>query len=168
MSEIREVWLPVPEYEGLYDASNLGNIRRVGASKPLAACDGGNGYLIVSLCKDGVIKTHRVHRVILITFCGLEPFEEAIAAHNDGVRGNCRLTNLRWASPVDNQRDRVRHGTYICGADVFGAKLTDDRVREIRALIAKGYRGPQIARSFGVSVSTIHLIRKNKIWRHVA
>ncbi|WP_293921105.1 HNH endonuclease [Sphingobium sp. UBA5915] len=165
---VREVWMPVPDYDGLYEASNLGAIRRVGSDQPLIQVDGGNGYLVVSLSRDGVTRMFRVHRIILTAFCGAEPFDGAVAAHNDGIRSNCQLTNLRWATPIENQADRKRHGTHICGADVFGAKLTDERVREIRALIAKGYRGPQIAKSFGVSVSTIHLIRNNRIWRHVA
>lgn len=168
MPEAHEVWLPVPGYEDVYEASNLGAVRRIGSDQPLVPADGGHGYLVVSLSKGGEIRTMRVHRIILTTFCGPEPFDGAIAAHNDGSRTNCALTNLRWATPVENQADRKRHGTHLCGNQVFGAKLTDDRVREIRALIAKGYRGPQIAESFGVSVSTIHLIRHNRIWRHVA
>lgn len=168
MSEVREVWMPVPDYEGVYEASNLGCVRRVGSTAALKAVDGGKGYLVVSLSKHGITSMLRLHRIILTSFCGLEPFVGAVAAHNDGNPSNCLLTNLRWATPAENQADRKRHGTHICGVDVFGAKLTDGRVRQIRELLSKGHRGTQIAKSFGVSVSTISLIKHKKIWSHVA
>ncbi|WP_181008468.1 NUMOD4 domain-containing protein [Sphingomonas montanisoli] len=172
-----EVWLPVRGYEGLYEVSNLGRVRRDlntparGISVPghvLQRVDAGQGYDIVSLCRDGVTTNWRVHRLVLIAFCGPEPFDGAQACHNDGQPKNCALTNLRWASPIDNQADRVRHGTDCRGEAVYGAVLTEEKVRQIRARIAQRERNRPIAEDYGVSISTIHLIRHNRIWRHVA
>jgi hypothetical protein len=163
-----EVWLPVDGYIGIYEISNHGRCRRVGSVICLMPVDAGKGYRTVSLCKDGSIKNVPIHRMVLIAFCGPEPFVGAQAAHNDGDRSNNRLTNLRWATPVENQADRIRHGTDLRGSAVFGAVLTEPDVARIRDRIRSGERNPQIANDYGVSVSTIHLIRHNKTWRHVA
>ncbi|WP_082458149.1 HNH endonuclease [Sphingomonas sp. Leaf10] len=164
----QEVWLPVIGYEGVYEASNLGHIRRVGATRPLVPNDRGAGYLAVSLPKDGRTRNFMVHRIVLEAFCGPAPFDGAQAAHNDGNRANPCLTNLRWATRSENQADRIRHKTDRRGEAVFGAKLTEDGVRVIKGMIARGFRNPEIANRFGVSISTVHLIRHDRTWRHVA
>lgn len=160
-----EVWLPVPEYEGLYEVSNHGRIRRAGGG--CLSPSSTHGYLHVSLSKSGEARTIRVHVAVLTAFCGPPPFDGAQAAHNDGDKINCHLTNLRWATPVENQADVERHGRRCKGENVYGAVLTESEVRSIRARISNGERNRPIAEYFGVSVSTIHLIRHNRIWRHV-
>jgi hypothetical protein len=159
-----EVWLPIPDFPR-YEVSNFGRIRRIGGRilKPSAS----KGYLHVSLCRNGEISTKRVHVIVLSAFCGRAPFEGAQAAHNDGNPLNCALTNLRWATAVENQADVDRHGHRCKGSEVFGAVLDEERVAQIRSRIAAGERNPSLAAAFGVSISTIHLIRHRKIWRHV-
>ena len=106
--------------------------------------------------------------MVMVAFCGADPFPGAQVCHNDGDTSNCRLVNLRWDTAYGNQADVDRHGTRCRGEDVFGAKLTETDVAMIRKRIAGGERNPVIASDFGVSTSTIHLIRHNRIWRHVA
>jgi len=161
-----EVWLPVPEYDGLYEVSNLGRVRSARTGAVLAP-SATSGYLHVSLCRNGEVRTARVHRIVLTAFCGQEPFQGAHAAHNDGNSLNCALTNLRWATAVENQADVTRHGRRCRGEDVYGAVLTEEKVRAIRARISGGERSRPIAQDYGVSISTIHLIKHNRIWRHV-
>lgn len=168
MSEAKhphEVWLPVRDYEGFYEASNLGSIRRVGGAVLTPSAT--RGYLHVSLSKNGDIKTCRVHVVVLSSFCGPPPFPGAQASHNDGDQSNCSLANLRWATPIENQADVDRHGRRCKGEDVFGSVLTEREVKAIRYRINNGERNRPIAEAFEVSISTIHLIRHGRIWRHV-
>ncbi len=47
------------------------------------------------------------------------------------------------------------------------AKLTDDDVREIRRLAAKGVLQHEIAAKYGVAQSRISLIYNRKTWPHV-
>ncbi len=162
----REVWMPVLGFEGTYDVSNLGKIRRNDTGLILKPSKT-NGYLHVSLSQDAEVRTVRVHVVVLSAFCGPAPFPAADAAHNDGNKENCRLTNLRWASKIDNSADVLRHGRRPTGSEVFGSKLTEDNIITIRQRIAAGLRNPPIAEEFGVSISTIHLIRHGKTWRHL-
>lgn len=173
----REVWLPVVGYEGVYEVSNMGVIRRdpkaparsLGVpGKPLKPMPTTGGYHVVSLSLRGVVDNVRVSRVVLTAFCGPPPFDGAQAAHNDGDNSNNRLTNLRWATPIENQADIERHGNRCKGSAVHGAVLDEEQVRLIRERCHAGERNPAIATDFGVSISTIHLIRHNRTWRHVA
>ena len=158
-----EVWLPIPGYEGLYQVSNKGRVKRDSILRPVKT---GN-YWVVSLSLRGTATTCRLHVLVLSTFCGPKPFDGAHAAHNDGDTDNNNLTNLRWASPTENQADINRHGRRCRGADVYGAVLSETDVLRIRERIKNGERNRPVAEDFGVSISTIHLIRHNRIWRHV-
>lgn len=52
-----------------------------------------------------------IHRLVLETFIGPASTNEHQAAHNNGVSHDNRLENLRWATPSENQADRILHGT---------------------------------------------------------
>jgi hypothetical protein len=58
--------------------------------------------------------------------------------------------------------------TAFCGMPPFDAQLTEQDVRAIRRRCAAGERNKPIAQDHGVSISTVHLIRHNRTWRHVA
>lgn len=171
-----EVWLPAAGYENHYEVSNLGNIRRhinsapasgTSPGRPVKPVKGTKGYKHVTLSAFGEVRKVRVNRLILSSFCGPEPFEGAFAAHNNGNQCDNRLANLRWATPKENQWDRIRHNTKVEGEQVHNSVLKADEVRKIRLRIAGGERNPPIATDYGVSISTIHLIRHGRIWKHV-
>lgn len=163
---MEEVWLSIPDYEGLYQASNLGKIRRLDTKKILSPVKSGD-YWYVSLSKNGIAKTYKVHVLVLKSFCGKKPFEGAHAAHNDGDTSNNLLINLRWATPKENQIDIDRHGRRCRGEAIHCSVLKEGEVWKIREMIKSGKRNRPIAEAFGVSISTIHLIRHNKIWKHL-
>jgi hypothetical protein len=85
------------------------------------------------------------------------------ACHNDGGRANNRVSNLRWDTHKNNERDKLAHGT---GRRSGGAKLTESIVREVRRRLDSGERVGVIAKSVGVTSSAISLInlRKNWVW----
>ena len=156
-----EIWRDVADFPG-YRVSSWG---RVQGPRAMLIPSLTHGYKIVSLSRRGAVKSCRVHILVARTFLGEAPFDGALVAHNDGDKDNCRLINLRWASSLENQADRGRHFTRCYGSAVFGAKLTESDIPLIRARIADGERYPAIADDFGVSVSTIALIKKGKTWK---
>ena len=111
-------WRAIPGFEGLFEASNTGLIRgldrhrkdgrkiRGGLLKQSVASA---GYLRVCMTKNGVRRGYTIHRLVLRTFCG-EPKAGQVACHNDGIRTNNHIENLRWGSHVDNASDRRKHG----------------------------------------------------------
>lgn len=156
-----ETWRSIPGYPN-YLVSSHGRVQG-----PRATLKFGDlfGYKTVSLSANGTTKSFRVHRLVIEAFAGAPPFEGAIVAHNDGDRSNNRIDNLRWASARENQQDRVRHHTRLSGSRVHNAKLTESEIPTIRDRIRSGERYPRIAEDYGVSVSTICLISKGKIWK---
>lgn len=93
-------------------------------------------------------------------------------AHNDGTRTNNHYTNLRWATPKENQADRRIHGTHLSGSSVPTSKLTEEQVAAIMAdYAAHGirFRGGSVtmqnlADLHGVSVAQISRIVNGKQW----
>ena len=161
--EAAEIWRNVAGWP--YQVSSWGSIRREGGTDQLARGAVAR-YPVVTLSADDVQRTVRVHKLVANASLGPAPFVGAEVAHNDGDTDNCRASNLRWTSPRDNQADRRRHGTHLRGSDVFGAKLTEEVIPIIRQRIERREKYATIAADYGVSVHTISLIKKNKIWRH--
>ena len=164
---MEEVWLTPPWYEGLYRVSNTGKVFGLKRGTELRPTLERTGYYTVSLSAEGIATKCRLNVLVLTTFCGPPPFEGAHAAHNNGDKSDNRLRNLRWASPTENQQDVDRHGRRCKGEDVFGAVLTEEDVLQIRRRVDRGERNRPIAEDYGVSISTVHLIRHRKTWRHI-
>lgn len=53
------------------------------------------------------------------------------------------------------------------GEDHGSAKLTEDKVRELRYLARQGWTGRQLSRHFGIAASTANDIIRRRTWRHV-
>ncbi|MCL7707491.1 hypothetical protein M8368_29425, partial [Enterobacter kobei] len=68
-----------------------------------------------------------------------------------------------WATPEENQGDRVIHGTSNRGEAQWNHKLMVDQVREIR-LMLNSHTQRQLADAYGVSARTIHNIKTRKTW----
>lgn len=114
MIELRnEEWLPVVGYEGFYEVSNLGNVRSLdrllnGAvnkyfapSKILKQSTISSGYRCVKLSKNGVSRTHLVHRLVANCFCANRQ-PGFIVNHIDENKFNNGFENLEWVSRYDN------------------------------------------------------------------
>jgi hypothetical protein len=125
-----------------------------------------NGYLIVVLSVDGNRKTRNIHRLVLETFVGPCP-DGCEVAHGNGVKSNNCLSNLRWATRLENANDRHVHGTVLIGTKHPRCKLTEDGVRSARKRFANGESQASIARELGVSQSSISLICKRVNWSHI-
>jgi len=101
-----EHWRPVRGWEGLYEVSDLGQVRspkRKGGNnrwyggKILIAYPN-KGYPVVPLCWGSKRTMTQVHRVVLEAFGGPCP-PGMVACHGNGSRGDPRLSNLRWGTP---------------------------------------------------------------------
>lgn len=112
-------WRPIPGYEGLYEASDQGQIRSVRAH-PKGRTPAGhilspslhqNGYLNVGLRKDGRRKVIGVHRLVASAFHG-PPGEGQEARHRDNDPTNNRASNLTWGTHEENVGDTVRAGNH--------------------------------------------------------
>lgn len=156
-----------------YEISENGDVRRTHATdgSPAGTILAGslcNGYRRHNLKFEGKFRTFRTHRLVCEAWYGPPPSEEAHAAHNDGDRQNNHFSNLRWATALENARDRIKHGTNCAGQSNPAAKLTPAEVQAIRNAFT-GQRGQptKLSRAFNVSKTTIRNIVKSKNWREM-
>jgi hypothetical protein len=161
--ELFERWLPVPDYEGLYEVSNWGRVRSLARprtpGKILVQHLRRDGYLVVSLCKNGHPKTIAVHRIVANAFIGPCPPAKDVD-HINGDRLDCTVPNLRYLTRRENQHEmRKRIGKWP------SSKLTPRDILEIRRLRKEGMNPTPIARLFGISPSAVHRIVSNQTWK---
>jgi hypothetical protein len=123
-----------------------------------------DGYPTVGLHRNGKATRRKLHVWILLSFRGPRPYPIAQGCHDNGVRTDCRLDNLRWDTPKSNQGDRLKHGTEPRGTKSGKARVTEQQVFEIRAALAAGARKRDVAARIGVSPSTISAIARGQNW----
>ena len=175
-----ETWKPIPEYEGLYEVSDMGRVRsldrvvkhaRYGPQalkgRILSLRTGGDGYLMVSLYKDGESKTTKVHKLVKNTFHGPNPEGLNVLHGKRGQKCN-ELSNLEFGTQKQNSGpDKVRDGTLARGEKNGRAKLTEVDVKMIKHQLKAGWNQEDIAKIFGVTRQTISNIKCAKSWAHL-
>ncbi|MCI1958982.1 MAG: NUMOD4 motif-containing HNH endonuclease [Clostridia bacterium] len=109
----QKIWKDVKNYEGLYQISNLGEVKSLskkvgkgkGYIKPekiLKQTISKDGYFKVTLCKDGKTKYFRVHRLVAQAFIpNLE--DKPVVNHIDENKLNNYVDNLEWVTEEENK-----------------------------------------------------------------
>jgi hypothetical protein len=166
-----ESWKPIAGYEGFYEVSDLGRVRNVRTSRIIAQClrgysgitGRGVGYLTVKLCRDGIVKRYKVHRLVGEAFIGpLPPGMQT--RHGPGRTLDNRLVNLSYGTPRENIHDQIRDGVDTRGGANAQAKLTNKAVAAIRVRYAAGELQDALAREFGVTQTTISRVIRGASW----
>ena len=106
MENQEELWLPVPEYEGLYEVSNWGrvkSIRRKGSKGGLLSFRIKDGYYAIKLVKNNNSRNITVHQVVTMAFLGHKPNSWKIHIdHIDGNKLNNNVSNLQIVTHREN------------------------------------------------------------------
>ncbi len=153
-----------------YQVSNLGNVRREKPScgtrqgklcKPLI--NRSTGYYGVALCRNCVQKRIDIHRLVALAFLGPQPSPRHLVAHNDGVRTNNIVSNLRWATQSENLADMRRHGTALVGMANPMAKLDEIDISAIHHMKTLGIPRHVISSGLGVHKRTIFKVLASSV-----
>lgn len=136
-----DLWRDIKEYEGLYQVSNNGQVRRIWKNHTRTLKPGcWNQYWCVHLWNNNKSTTYKIHTLVLNNFFGPCPVRME-CRHLDGNPKNNKLNNLKWGTRSENQKDSVKHGTSRqpnnIGCKNGHAKLTEIQVEEIKCLLAK-------------------------------
>lgn len=115
-----EEWRAVPGYEGLYEVSNMGNVRNVRRNTLLRLSKTNYGYIRVGLCKNGISTGFQVHRLVAQAFIP-NPDNLPQINHLDEDKTNNNVDNLEWCTAKYN----INYGTA--------------RIRSINTKIKNGY-----------------------------
>ena len=112
-----EKWKDVPNYEGLYQVSNMGNVKSLGNDKKrkekiLNNQKDSKGYLRVSLSKNGKVKPMLIHHLITIVFLGHIPdgTRRIVIDHINNIKTDNRLENLQLITNRQNTSKDKKNG----------------------------------------------------------
>lgn len=124
-------WKPIKGYEGLYEVSNDGRVRRLrfinGSHnfEKIKECKqtlNTWGYMTVNLSKNGKSNTKRVHKLVANAFLGENNLQ---VDHIDGNKQNNNLNNLEYVTPKENTNRAWKKGL---------AKYTEERKEKLRKI----------------------------------
>lgn len=106
---IMEIWRDIPGYEGNYQVSNLGNIKRLAGHNGrysqsehlLKTTIGKNGYLHVTLTQNSKCKCFAVHKIVALVFVQ-NPQNCHCVNHKNENKADNRADNLEWCTHFEN------------------------------------------------------------------
>lgn len=147
------VWKVIPGYEGIYEASNLGEIRTVKGKVTSSArfkkrvweqrvlkqkyksSKNGRKDAMVTLWKDNKPHYHLVSRLIATTFHENLINTKATVNHIDGNPQNNNADNLEWLTLAENIKFGIEHGQY----SLMMKSITASNQETSETLFAKSY-----------------------------
>lgn len=165
-----ELWEDIKGFEGLYQISNLGNVksleREVKRSdnkrgfykeRILKPAKNNKGYYIIKIHKNSKPSTFKIHRLVYQAF-GKENLNGFEINHLDGVKTNNNINNLERCTSKENTYHALTNG--LKG----GVKLTEKDVLFIRS---SNLSNIDLAEKFSVSKSNISVIKRRGSWNHI-
>ena len=170
---MKEIWKDIEGYEGLYQVSNLGNVKRLagvvlmknGLTKTvreriLRPSKCGNmkygGYQFVGLCKESNVTFKYIHRLVAEAFIP-NPNNLPQVNHKDEDKTNNVVDNLEFCSALSNLTYNDRHkkvGEKLKGREPYNNKevlqytIDGEFVKKYASVVECG-------RCLGVSESSI-------------
>ena len=110
---MKEIWKDIIGFEGIYEISNLGRIRRIKTGRILSTRRSDGWYITVTLYKDKKRYGKSLHRLVAETFVP-NPYNLPEVNHIDEDKINNRADNLEFCDRKYNVnygtiKDRIRN-----------------------------------------------------------
>lgn len=172
-----ETWAPVEGYEGLYEISAFGRVKRLGhprdkRTRPqsIMKLSPSDGYLITCfISREGKKRMVKAHRLVAKAFIP-NPDNKPFINHKNLNRADNAVDNLEWVSHQENVNHAMNNRSWRWGGSRKDAKLTDAQVLQIKEHLKFGRKiltYKEIAFFYGVSPSLIGMIRHEtrRVWQ---
>ncbi len=181
-----EVFKDIVGYEGIYQISNLGNVKslertclvrrksnsiRLVKERILKPSKNTGGYLQVMLySNNGATHSkgnwHLLHRLIAIAFI-TNPKNKREVNHVNGTKADNRLENLEWATPKENSQHAYinKMKLPLMGETNGNSILTGSKVLDIKNRLKNGESIHFLSTCYSVSASTISHIKTGRSWK---
>lgn len=96
---MKEIWKDIKGYEGLYQISNMGRVKRLEDNFITQGYKG--EYANFTLKKNGISKCFAIHRLVATHFIP-NPLNKKEVNHIDGNKHNNCVNNLEWNTHQEN------------------------------------------------------------------
>lgn len=150
--------LPVVGYEGLYEVTSDGQVfgvertvtgfrngklfTRIQRANKLKQLRNFDGYLFVTLCKEGHQRHIPVHRIVAEAFLP-NPNSLPCVNHKDGCKQKNCVSNLEWVTCAENTRHAIENGlwspshfSYVYTVDDFQFNTLQDASKYIGCAVS--------------------------------
>lgn len=178
-----EIWKDIKDYEGLYQISNCGKVKRL---QSIVTYSNGNKcnhkermlslektkinkrgqyYFRVTLSKNNKQKRFQVHQLVALNFIENNQNKKCVN-HKDGNPENNNVENLEWCTYSENEQ----HSYDVLNKINAIRKLSDKDVKYIKSNYIKGIndkiRGNrfELQKKFNVDKTTILNVVNNKYY----
>jgi predicted DNA-binding protein (UPF0251 family) len=175
-----ETWRAAVGFEGVYEISSSGRVRRVlqksGTQagrilKPQYRDPGGYPSVVLYFEQKGRFRF--LHHLVAEAFLGPRPPGKEIN-HKDGNKRNPNVLNLEYVSPSQNRKHAVDTGLLYVpperrarGQKIGVSKLDPEKIDAIRREHIEGTHVITLARRYGVSRQTIWKITSGQTWKEI-
>lgn len=165
-----ERWLDITSYEGIYQISDFGRVKRImhrsnPAHKIINVSEATGGYLQVCLTVNGKGINHSVHRLVGIHFIP-NPENKSQINHKKGNKKDNRFFMIEWNTSSENIIHAFDTGLSkpMSGTKHGKSKLTEKEVLEIRA---SDLTPAELAVKYNVLREQIYKILRRERWGHI-
>lgn len=163
---VAPAWREIPGFRR-YKVSSDGRV--IGRGGNTLSLEQKRGYLSLKLWSDEGRRIRMgVHQLVAMAFIGPRPSPLHQAAHWDGDPANNCSSNVRWATPAENNADKVRHGTHQAGEKHPQRKLSAEQVDAIRSrwVPRKVGLAAELAAEFGLTKKGVLKITAGRTWNN--
>ncbi len=126
----QEEFKDIPGYEGIYQVSNLGNVKSLSNNnskkeKILKPSLAGRGYKSVILYSNNIKKSCKIHQLVAISFLNHKPdgTNKLVIDHINDLKSDNRLENLQIVTNRFNAYKTQGKGTSIHKGVCWNSKL---------------------------------------------
>lgn len=154
---MKEVWKDIKGYEGLYQVSNLGRVKRVTTGRILKGGKDTNGYMMVLLCNNNIKSNKAIHRLVAQAFIP-NPENKPQVNHIDENKTNNMVSNLEWMTAKENNNHGTHNGR-ISKSNSIPIIATNIKTGELEEF----YGSRECARQLGLHNQSISAVLKGRL-----
>lgn len=156
----KPIWKDIKGYEGLYQVSNDGRVKRISTNRISNIIIDSRGYSKKAITLNGETRQYAVHRLVAETFIE-NPLNKSEVNHIDGNKLNNCVENLEWVTRSENMKhaheNKLQHYSgyiqYLQRNKV--GKFSEEDIENIFKLNKEGISNRKIAEKYNVSHTTI-------------
>lgn len=165
----------MPGWEGIYDVSDLGRVRRVISGgwntypgREFKGTVTKGGYRRGRLRYMGRAELWFFHELVAAAFIGPKPAKMEVN-HKNTIKADNRLANLEYVTHKRNLRHASEMGLFgdRRGERNGNDRLTEGDVKVIRILYSRGWCPKELASRFGVVEPHLLRVAQRKAWKHI-